>query len=421
MYALAAPKQSQDPRVEVRRSVVDQMTRLSPSLYRRTFPNRCRLLFATSDSRPIVIPNSGPSLYARRVGHGQRDMSRPARNVPFAGRRPSSRLRDLTNQPIADWPKHLRWAHAILVDELELSNEEAMAILLPSVYAAQACAQAIDRKAQDVRASRNRKRLRKIFARMAKCAHRLPAFRRHALDRKVCSILRHEAIDSERMESLIEDLVKAFGTSPKTEPSLTILRAVTSGLASAIVVTASTVGLRRRFTEAAILLREDYSALPALDQRQVESALTHLSETTDDNFDAADVCMTMSKALDRNGRDEISRSIADLITDYVAEVANVWRQHGLRPARARDNLDKSYQGRFHRFVELILTSVVDPWSRRHDGDQHEMLVKRRKSHDQLPQDVRRIVGAGLQRSDVEWLVADDHLKRALAAGSKNDP
>jgi hypothetical protein len=177
----------------------------------------------------------------------------------------------------------------------------------------------------------------------------MPTFRRHALNRRVCATLRQETIDSETIEILIENLIKAFGKWPQTEPSQAVLRAVIPRSSPAMVRT-NTIRMHSAFAEAAVLLRVDYSALPAIDQRRVESALTGLLE--EDRFDTADICTTLSRTLASNEKDEI------LITDYVTAVAQIWRRHGLRPARARDPENAAYRSKFHRFAELVLTSLV---------------------------------------------------------------
>jgi hypothetical protein len=326
-----------------------------------------------------------------------------------------SHLRDLANLPIADWPKHLKMARGILVVDLKLPPEAAWTLLQSSLAAAYICAQRINQRAQGVFQIGNRKRLCKIFARIAKCANRIPAFRRHALDRGVCATLRQETIDSETIESLIENLIKAFGKWPKTEPSQAVLRAVIPRSSSAMVGI-NTIRMHRAFAEAAVLLQVDYSALPAIAQRRVESALTGLLE--EDRFDTADVCMTLSRALASNEKDKISRSAAGLITDYVTAIAKIWRRHGLRPARARDPENAAYRSKFHRFADLVLTSLVDPWSKRHEGDQAERLERLRETHAKLAKDIRKSVRPTPRRSDVEWLVSEDHLRRAFRGTKK---
>lgn len=151
-----------------------------------------------------------------------------------------------------------------------MDDVTASVVLRSSFAAAHACAEKIDKRAQEVFQSANRKRLRKIFARIAKCGKRMPAFRRHALDRKLCAMLCRETIDSETIEGLIEALITAFSETPRSEPSLTVLRVLTQRSSAATILDGTnTARMHRKFAEAARLLREDYSALPALDPREV--------------------------------------------------------------------------------------------------------------------------------------------------------
>jgi hypothetical protein len=313
-------------------------------------------------------------------------------------------------------------ARSILVDELKLDEEASRAVLQSSLADAHACAQRMDQGALDVFQGRHRDRLAKILARMAKCAKRLPASPRHALDGKVRADLRQTPIDSEHIETLIETLTTGFGKWPEAEPSLTVLRAVTPGPSSAeCLKETDAAGIHRAFAEAAIILQNDYAGLPALDQRNAESALTTLAQERPDTLDTADVCTMLSYALASNTNDKISPAAAGLITDYVTEVATIWREHGLWPSRARNPLDAAYHSRFHRFADLMLTALVDPWSKRHDGDQVERLAKLRKARAKLPGDIRGAVRAGLPRADTEWLVSEDHLRRALKRFQKTTP
>jgi len=75
--------------------------------------------------------------------------------------------------------------------------------------------------------------------------------------------------------------------------------------------------------------------------------------------------------------------IATLIVDYVAVVADLWRAAGLRPGRARKDADPKYRSRFHRFVELVLTAIIDPWSRRHDDDVDKHARALFRAHSEL--------------------------------------
>jgi hypothetical protein len=348
-------------------------------------------------------------------------MRRRTRAIPFARMRLNSAIRDLTALPATEWPKHLRLAREILIDELAVDDDTARALLFASFSAAHACARAINQRSRDTVDSVGRLKMRSMFARVGRCALRSPAPLRHVLDSNVRSSVRHTIIDSESMEALIDSLVAAFASFPKEATSLTVLRAMTPRPSLPKLEKIGRAGLRRCFADGAVLCKKDYSALRAVDQRRIESALVALLNRRSADFDAADVCEAIVSALDVYEGSVIKTAIDDLITDYVATVAAIWVHHGIRPARAVQPLNPNYRGKFHRFVDLVLTAVVDPWSKRHDSDQIERASKLRKAHAQLPEDVRKVVSPARRRSDVEWLVSDDSVKRALARVRKSAP
>ena len=106
--------------------------------------------------------------------------------------------------------------------------------------------------------------------------------------------------------------------------------------------------------------------------------------------------------------------IATLIVDYLKDVIERWRAAGLYPSRARDAADPSYVSPLFQFAELVLTAIVEPWARRHDADVREHAQRVLEKHRELPYDFQQDVSPRLRRSDWEWLVSDDHLKKALA-------
>ena len=64
-------------------------------------------------------------------------------------------------------------------------------------------------------------------------------------------------------------------------------------------------------------------------------------------------------------------------------------------------------------VDLVLTAMIEPWARRHDDNLNEVGRKIRKAYAVIPQELRSAIRPGLNRSDTEWLVSEDHLKKAL--------
>jgi len=63
-----------------------------------------------------------------------------------------------------------------------------------------------------------------------------------------------------------------------------------------------------------------------------------------------------------------------------------------------------------------LTAMVDPGTRRHDSADEIENYKNavRKNYRELPKEIQRVARPGLRRSDWEWLISDDHLRKALA-------
>jgi hypothetical protein len=339
-------------------------------------------------------------------------MTRKARAVPFARKRRDSLLQDIPTASMTHGSKHLLIARKILIEELGLADARAKAVLIDSYRAAHSSAQAINQRSRDIADFAARARFRKIFKRMAKCARRSPARLRCVLDHDVASAIENDIVDSESAEALIHALVAAFASSPEEASSLAVLRALThSSLPKYGELDRRS--LRRCFAEASDFLQEDYSALQATDQRSIESALTELRKN-DLESNAADVCESIANAL---GDDKvIDPAIHDLITEYVAAVVDVWLQHGIKPTRSVRFSHPNYRGKFHRFADLVLTAAVEPWSKRHDDDQHQLSERLRNAHAQLPSDIRKFVSGAPRRCDVEWLVSDDHVRRALSRG-----
>ena len=333
-------------------------------------------------------------------------MKRRARPVPFARRRITSVMQDLIIEPPATWPKHLRLARNILTAQMALDDESAQAVIIRSSAAAQACAQAINSRSREITYLTERQNLHKVFMRIAKCARRSPAALRHTLDRRVRSAISDKVLDTEKVEVLIQALIDPFTKFPMQEASSTVLRALR-------VVTTKLEGptsRRRCFAKASNRLGQDYSALSAIDQRGVESALTSL-RIKKPEFNASDVCESIASTLaaDKGPR----TTIHDLITEYVIALAETWELHRLKPSRSVRATDPSHRSKFHRFAELVLTWAVEPWSKRHDADFAQHLATLRKHHAQLSSDTRRLTSPAPRRSDTQWLVSEDHVKAAL--------
>ena len=77
---------------------------------------------------------------------------------------------------------------------------------------------------------------------------------------------------------------------------------------------------------------------------------------------------------------------ATLISNYVSALARLWKAAGLYPARAYREGDWPYKSKFHRYSDLILTAVAEPWAERHSGDLDHMRQRTRKAWAGMPRE-----------------------------------
>ena len=239
---------------------------------------------------------------------------------------------------------------------------------------------------------------RQAFARLARCAHRAPAALRRSLDESIQPLVDGDVADSEVIEGILAATATVCMRFLDNEAARTAL--------SVLSVTSSK---GRRI----IGLCSDYSGLGFDSRRKSELALTALARTPTGTVTASSVFEALSASIAADRPSDARADVSDLIVCYVAVVAVLWREVGLRPTRATRRWDPKYKSRFHRFVELVLTAMTEPSSRRHDENIDLIAKKIRAAHGQLLSEVRPFVSPRLRRSDVEWLVSEDHVKKAL--------
>ena len=242
-----------------------------------------------------------------------------------------------------------------------------------------------------------RNKLYNAFVRVARCATRAPERLRQSLEQAVIPIVREDPIDLEVIEATLDATASAFLEQCEEESAKTALKAL--GVTDVD-------GFRH------VGAKVDFSGIDVARQREVEAALSNLKKLPGSQLKASNVFETMALALDAAGIQ--SDEIATLIVDYVAGVASRWREAGIKPSRARHPGDLKYKSSFHKFVELVITAILEPWTLRHDDGLEERAQAIWRRHAELPHDFRSIASPSLRRSDVEWIVSDDHLRKALA-------
>jgi hypothetical protein len=281
---------------------------------------------------------------------------------------------------------------------LALSEEVALSLIIKSVSAAHKCGQAINQRSGDIAKYETRTKLHDKLRRIAKCAKRAPARLRRRLDEQLVSVIRENTIDLEVIDAIFDAAVAAFREFPKVEPSRTALREM-CGMAPD--------------HDRIVMIKSEYVAVGKTYQRKAEDAIAALAKLSSHQASASDVFNALASVLHSDKTTHPNAQIFDLIVDYVAEIATIWRQAGLRPSRARHPEDPTYRSKFHRFVDLVLTAMTEPWARRHIVNADDTRRQARLVHSRLPDENRRIASAAPRRADANWLVSDDNVKKAL--------
>jgi hypothetical protein len=327
-------------------------------------------------------------------------MRRRVRNVPLTRFSSSRELRDLKFRPPDSWPQYVRIAHEIISKEIKLSIPASRNLILDAVSAGYICSCKINERVTKNERSHLSMKVRNAYARVAKCIQRAPAKLRNELDQKTRCIVSCDVIDLEVIEEILDITVAHFEQFPKHEAAKAALKVMLG---------------RSTDDKPTNALKTDYSGLDFDSQRLCEKALSTLAAAPGEAVSAFAVFEALASALGESPMADVREEAADLIIEYVTAVAALWRRAGLHPSRAWHPEDPRYTSRFHRFVELVLTASIDPWTQRHDLGLDDLRRRTRKAHAALPESVRRAVSAAPRRSDLEWLVSDDHVKKALQA------
>ena len=323
-------------------------------------------------------------------------MRRRARVVHFARRPISSFVRGLKSKLADKLNPHLGLAQDILQVELKLSEDTSRSILAGAASLAHECAVAINQRAANIFQLQTSAKLRKELRRIANCAKRAPVRLRRRLDAMVVPHIRESIIDVEVINAVFDAFVLAFAKFPKLEESKTALRLMCASPEH----------------DRAVLIKSRYEAVGSVFQGKAHDAIMALARSPG-CVSTSDVFAALAAAIDPGGTVTSNSEIHDLIVEYVAKVAALWRESGLRPSRAVAPDDPAYRSRFYRFVEFVLTAMTEPDVQRHLISENATRMRIEKAYRRLPEEYRQIARSGPRRADVEWLVSDDHVKKAL--------
>ena len=291
------------------------------------------------------------------------------------------------------WPRHLARAFAILN---KTDERRARELIIEAVAGGHACVRAIDNRVTVGSREEARNKATKAFARLARCTARASAELRRRLDRMVKSVLSRGACDAVDLQRLVHrtgEVCRKFDE----EPAATALR---------------TIGFPESSDQCAVVLVIDIEALHPAVRRRAEEAVSQLSQEHHLSWTASKVFTAVAAALSTPHPDNTASEISDLLVEYVRQVGEAWKASGLKPSRARNASDPKYTSRFHEFCDLVLTALIDPWTLRHDKNRAQVRQRIRASHLKGPPEWRKQVSNSLPLRGHQWLVSDDHLKRA---------
>jgi hypothetical protein len=230
---------------------------------------------------------------------------------------------------------------------------------------------------------------------------RAPARLRCELNAAAVSRLQGSVIDAESIEALFFAVTKTFIKYPHCEPSRTALKAI---------VAVDFHGERHN------LLSSAFSALPQRQQQVICDTAKVLLARSGQELKCAVLFKEIASAVELPGR--ATSQIHDLLVSYLVALGHLWRAHGLKVTRRYSIGRVGGPSRFHRFAELVLTGVLEPNSNRHLVPERNILAQARSAHARIPKSERRNFSASARRIDTQWLISDDHVKKAIIALKK---
>jgi hypothetical protein len=301
----------------------------------------------------------------------------------FLARRPVSRFQlQLKSKAPHDWPPHLHAAWQILKSGQDLSDAKARSVVQESVSIAHRCIVAQNQKSKDIIEQVARTTIRSACSRISKCIKRAPAACRRSLNRAILTLIQQSIIDLDVIEAIFGKAETTFKQFRAHETSRAALPALED------------------------LRKADFSTLNMMLRRKTEDAIVELAVTSNGKRQATavDVFATIAGVLGSEKTTKVTTQSRDIITRSVAQLAEIWRQAGLKPSRALAYLDDAYRSKFHCFAELILTAMAGPRPK-----------LRRQKIEQVYDDLGDADGirAAMGRKEYQWLVSDDHVRSAL--------
>jgi hypothetical protein len=223
-----------------------------------------------------------------------------------------------------------------LTAELSLPREKALWLLIQSLEPALGCVKAQNQLLNRIEKNSAREELRRVCLRVRNGIKRGPAALRRRLDQELGELIREPIIDLETIEVIFEKAATAFEEWPDDNATAAALKAIREWRTTLI------------------------AALSAEARAAAEKVLGEVAaKATAGDGVAIEIFGTLGRTLKHIKNVNQSRQIRSIITAYIIDIKELWRQAGLRPARAYGESDPRYFGGFHWFADDVLATVED--------------------------------------------------------------
>jgi hypothetical protein len=317
-------------------------------------------------------------------------MAKRNRPLPIARTDVQKLTLGLRATPRDRWPNLLQRAGDILASK-GLSDSDTRDVLSKSLAAASKCAIALGRRHQFLVQEAIRVRLKKNLIRISNCSKRVPAEVRHSLDKTLVRLAMQRPVDLEVLFQIFDHAQRRFtGLNGQSAAARTALAAMR---------------ISKEEGRNVFGLKDDVEALPA-------ELLGTLNETLEKHprkhaATASTIFQVLASALQKSG---VGPDDSEIKAVFVKQVGDLWRSYGLRPSRIMTETGVS-RSPFHRFLDLVLTALTEPHSRRHASDLDQQKRLSQDNWISLSPHQKEHISGVLRRSDLQWLITDHDVKK----------
>jgi hypothetical protein len=297
-------------------------------------------------------------------------------HLPQARRNLHAYIQHLKNTEPQSWPTLLFAAWEIIAKELN-KPDQARQTVIAAVEAAHTCAGALSARLHVNSGSRRREAVLRAAKRISTRIKRMPVAAQRALD----DVVRREVpIDTESVLGFLNGCSNILASFPRA-PLVVEIQDLLAGEYDDVPKDKLPIEKWPMKVDKAV------ETMYPPDRQLVEDGLSKLFNNRSLGPSALDVFTAIADSLEVRPFAKLREYVGDLHRAYVADVAEIWRDAGLKPTRSHLLGKPDHKSRFHHFLELVL---------------RDHLVLGHRSNRTVPE------------NRYAWLVSDEDLKTALA-------